>query len=69
MANTKRKHKVQKLLRVGDVVYSAMNGKEMTVLSMGDMGFETEEDFFLYDEVTELYFLTKRCAMERGKKT
>lgn len=52
-------HKIQKLLSVGDDVFSAMGGQKMKVLSMNDVGFETEEDFFPYDEVRKTYFLTK----------
>ena len=50
---------VKKILKVGDTVYSACDGKEMKVLSMDDIGFDTEEDFFGYDEVRKTYFLTK----------
>ena len=61
-------HKVQKILKVGDIVYSARDGEEMEVLSMGDIGFTTREDFFAYDEVTKLYFLTKRVCLEKLKE-
>lgn len=61
-------HKVQKILEVGDIVYSARDGEEMEVLSMGNIGFTTREDFFAYDEVTKLYFLTKRGYLEKLKE-
>ncbi len=39
--------KIKKLLKVGDVVYSANGGKPMQVKKIGALGFETESDFFL----------------------
>ncbi|MBR4295736.1 MAG: hypothetical protein IKT56_02720 [Clostridia bacterium] len=59
-------NKVQKLLSVGDTVFSAQGGQKMKVLSMNDVGFETEEDFFPYDEVRKTYFLT-RYGYERRR--
>ena len=59
-------HKIQKLLSVGDTVFSAQGGQKMKVLSMNDVGFETEEDFFPYDEVRKTYFLT-RYGYEKSK--
>lgn len=59
-------HKTQKLLSVGDDVFSAMGGQKMKVLSMNDVGFETEEDFFPYDEVRKTCFLT-RYGYERRR--
>lgn len=40
-------NKVKKILKVGDVVYSANQCKEMKVLRMCADGFYTEEDFFV----------------------
>lgn len=51
-------NRVQELLSIGDYVFSAAGGQKMKVLSMSDVGFETEEDFFPYDEVRKTYFLT-----------
>ena len=50
---------IKKLLSVGDVVYSAQGGHEMVIREIYDDGFSTDEDFFTYDEVRRLYFLTK----------
>ena len=58
---------IKKLLRVGDIVYSAQGGREMVVKNIYDDGFETEEDFFGYDEVRKLYWLTK-YGYEKGAK-
>ena len=52
------KHKIEKLLCIGDVVWSA-TGKEMKVTHVGHEGFETEEDYFSYDEHRSLFFLTE----------
>ena len=58
IAEAKRQHKIQRLIGVGDTVYSANGGEPMTIVAIFDDGFETEEDFFAYDEVRRLYFLT-----------
>ena len=50
---------IKKLLSVGDVVYSAQGGHEMVIREIYDDGFSTDEDFFTYDEVRKLYYLTK----------
>ena len=55
-----RKNKIQKVLSVGDFVYSRNGGKPMQVKKVDFMGFETEKDYFTYDEHGELYFLTER---------
>ena len=60
-------NKVKKLLSIGDTVYSANGGAPMTVTAMHDDAFETEQDTFLYDEVRELFFLTK-LGYEFSKK-
>lgn len=61
-------NKIQKLLTVGDYVYSANNGKPMRVISIGSTGFSTEEYRFSYDDVRLLFFLTKRGYIEsRGR--
>ena len=49
---------IKKLLSVGDVVYSAQGGRELVVKKIDDYGFETDEDYFFYDEVRKLYWLT-----------
>lgn len=53
-------NKVKKLLKVGDVVFSANGGVPMKVIKMKEYEFETEEDNFRYDEVRSLFFLTKK---------
>ena len=61
---------IKKLLKVGDTVYSARGGQEMTVTKIEKDGFETDQDYFLYSEVRKLYFLTKYGywqAQMRGK--
>ena len=50
---------IKKLLKVGDTVYSAQGGAEMTVTKIDNAGFETDQDYFLFSEVRKLYFLTK----------
>ena len=52
-------NQIRKLLKVGDTVYSARGGVEMTVKEIDNTGFYTEEDYFFFDEVRKLYFLTK----------
>lgn len=49
---------IKKLLNVGDVVYSAKGGEEMIVRAIDDNGFETDEDYFAFNEIRKLYFLT-----------
>ena len=53
-------NKIRKLLSVGDTVYSAANGKPMMVSEMGEYGFTADEEYFEYDEVRKLYYLTKK---------
>jgi len=50
---------IKKLLNVGNTVFSAQGGQEMTVTKIEKDGFETDQDYFLYSEVRKLYFLTK----------
>lgn len=59
-------NQIKKLLKVGDIVYSAQGGVEMTVKKIKDEGFETDVDYFRYDEVRKLYYLTKH-GYERRK--
>ena len=46
-----------KLLRVGDYVYSAYNGQQMKITEIFPDGFNTEEDFYEWDEHRDLFFL------------
>lgn len=50
---------LKKILIIGDKVYSANQGKEMTIKDFDENGFFTEEDYFPFDEVRKTYFLTK----------
>ena len=52
-------NQVKKLLSVGDTVYSARGGQEMTVTRIDDTGFETSQDYFFFSEVRKLFYLTK----------
>lgn len=56
---------IKSLLKVGDKVYSAQ-GAEMTVTRIYDNGFETDQDYFAFDEVRKLFYLT-RYGYERRK--
>ena len=58
MANIQKK--LKKLLRIGDMVYSAKGGTPMKITAMDDDGFSTEEDYFFFEEVRKLFFLTKK---------
>ena len=60
---------IKKLLKVGDTVYSAHGGEEMTVTKIEDEGFETDVDYFRYDEVRKLYYLTKHGYERRSNDT
>ena len=44
MANIQKK--LKKLLRIGDMVYSANNGAPMKIKEIDNEGFSTEEDYF-----------------------
>lgn len=50
---------VAEVLRVGDFVYSASDGKPLKVTSLGGIGFYTTEGHFLYEDVRNKFFLTK----------
>ena len=60
-------HQIKKLLRIEDTVYSAQGGVEMTVTSIDEDGFFTEEDYYKFNEVRKLYYLT-RIGYERRNK-
>ena len=61
-------NQIKKLLKVGDKVYSAQGGVEMTVTAIDDTGFETDQDYFTFDEVRKLYYLTRYGYERRNKK-
>lgn len=64
----KHSNPIKKLLSPGDIVYGAQRGQEMKIISIDDEGFETEEDYFRFDEVKKLYFLTKYGYEHRKEK-
>jgi hypothetical protein len=49
--------KISKILSVGENVYSAANGKPMKVTRIYSYGFDTEEDYYDFDECGKLFFL------------
>lgn len=51
---------IQRLLKVGDKVYSAIDGSEMTVTEVFSRGFKADDDYYYFHEVRERYFLTKK---------
>lgn len=59
---------IKKLLSIGDVVYSAQGGREMIVTKIKDDGFETNEDYFRFDEVRKLFWLTRNGYNHRSSK-
>ena len=56
-------NKIRKILSVGDVVYTVL-GRAAVVLDIDNEGFETNEDYYTFDEHRELYFLTKTGMCE-----
>jgi hypothetical protein len=56
--------KISSVLKVGDTVYSSANCKPMKVARVYSTGFETEDDYFSYEEHRNLFWLTKRCCLE-----
>lgn len=63
-----REHKISKLLSVGDFVYSAADGSPIRVINKDEFGFETEEDYYGYDEHRELYWLHASSYLrEKGR--
>ena len=61
--------KYQKILNVGDVVYSANNGQPMKITRIYSCGFDTDVDYFSYDEHRKLFWLTKRAYLDSKKIT
>lgn len=60
--------KISSVLKVGDTVYSATNGQPMKVTRVYSCGFDTDVDYFSYDEHRKLFWLTKRCYLDSVKK-
>ena len=59
---------IKSLLKVGDKVYSAQGGVEMTVTRIYDNGFETDQDYFTFNEVRKLFYLTRYGYERRNTK-
>ena len=57
-------NKIAKVLSVGDVVFSAANGKPMKVIKIYSDGFDTDDDYYSFEEHGELYYLTRRGYFE-----
>ena len=60
--------KISKILSAGDYVYSAYDGRPMKVIRMDETGFETEEDFFSWDEHNILFYLHESTYKGKAKK-
>lgn len=61
---------IAKLLSIGDPIFS-ITGKVLYVKKIDTLGFETEDDYFFFDEVRKLYFLTEygyRCYLQEKKR-
>ncbi len=56
--------KISKVLREGDVVFSSANGQPMKVTRVYSNGFDTEDDYYSFEEHRELYYLTKRGYLD-----
>ena len=60
-------NKIQKALRIGDVIYSA-TGKEQIVTQIDGLGFFCGDEYYLYDEHRTLYYLTERGLHEAKRQ-
>ncbi len=61
-------NKIQKLLTVGDYVYSAANGQPLKVTRIFSTGFEAGGEYYSYDEHRKLFFLHESSVKKRGLK-
>lgn len=61
-------NKIQKVIKVGDFVYSSTNGKPMKIIKINGVGFYTKEGFVSYDNHRKLYYLTKRAYLDQKSK-
>lgn len=59
---------VRRVLRIGDIVYLANGGIPVEVTQMNKSGFIAGGEYYSYQEVRLLYFLTKRGYEERNAK-
>ena len=62
-------NQIRKLLKVGDIVYSARGGEKNGRTKIDSASFETEEDYFLYNEVRQLYYLTYYGYIKSKERT
>lgn len=60
-------NKIQKLLSVGDYVYSAANGQPLKVTRIFSTGFEAGGEYYSFDEHNVLYFLHESTYKWRVK--
>lgn len=60
---------ISKVLSVGDMVYSAANGQPLKVTKVYSVGFETEEDYFFYDEHRKLFWLHPKSFLHFLKRS
>lgn len=51
---------ISKVLSYGNTVYSAANGQPMKVTRVYSTGFDTDVDYFSYDEHRKLFWLHER---------
>ena len=54
------KAEIKRLLKKGDIVYSAKDGSEMIVTEVFSRGFKANNEYFYFHEVRERYFLTEK---------
>lgn len=59
--------KISSVLSVGDVVYSAGNGQPMKVTRIHTCGFDTEDDYYSFDEHRKLYWLHEKSVLNAKK--
>lgn len=60
-------NKIQKVIKIGDFVYSSANGEPMEIIKISRLGFYTKKRFFSYGEHGKLYWLTKHGYLTRKK--
>ena len=56
--------KISKVLRAGDDIYSASNGKPIKVTRVYSCGCDTEQGYFSYDLHRTAFYLTKRAYLD-----
>ena len=61
-------NKISKILQVGDEVYSAANGQPMKVTRIYSVGFETDVDYYSFDDHRVLFWLHKKSYLDNLKR-